>query len=92
MAMPNVAVSFCVMRTLLLFSTAALLSVGPSMAMDPPQLPNDAVAENGILQQQTSLNSSSQQLRGQAMQASTLPLLEQGPRHPGTPSLLNLGF
>ena len=87
------------MRTLPAFAMAlVVIAAGSASAMEPVQLSSSAVDRSGsattsaaVSQEQASLDASCRQLRAQAGSVDQ-PLLEQGPRHPQTSHLLNVGF
>ena len=75
-----------------------LIAAGSASAMEPLQLSSSVVDRSGspaagsaVSQEQASLDASCRQLRAQAGSVDQ-PLLEQGPRHPQTSHLLNVGF
>lgn len=74
---------------LLAMSAAA---ISPASAMEPIVLQSPAPVDHGYGQEQASLNASAQQLKQQAAADPSLKMLEQGPRHPGTSSLVTVGF
>lgn len=78
-------------------SAAALLAmsavaIAPASAMEPIVLQAPTSVDHGYGQEQASLNASAQQLKQQAAADPSLKMLEQGPRHPGTSSLVTVGF
>lgn len=75
-----------------------LIGAGSASAMEPVQIratgvdPSAPAADTAAMrQEQASLDASCRELRAQAGSAHQ-PLLEQGPRHPHTSSLLSVGF
>lgn len=80
------------MRSIVLLTAAGLLHLPAAMAMEPLKLQPSQTKDQAISQEQSRFEASSRSLKGSADSASSLGLLEAGPRHPGGSSLLNVGF